>query len=194
MVTKFAPLPFSLDHGEPVTLCLEAGGQRIRLPVGIVQAPGGVVGRIVLSSTDCAGAGGQEALRVHLGHENSLDTIRIYGWPATAGTCRLALGEKTALRGKENFERRVLNRLRSLFLLRNPSLLIHSYTMEPLAGEYSYLKAGPGEFVDSSRLANPTGPIELILTDAQGATTTCPTFLRYTVCRSQAPPFREPGK
>ncbi len=194
MVTKFAPLSFLLHNGEPVNLCLGEVGQKIMHPLGIVQVSGGVVGRMLLSSTDFAGVGGREALRVHLDHENSLETISIHGLHLKAGTCELALGEKTALRGKENLERRVLNRMRSMFLFRNPSLLIHSYHLEPLAGEYSYLKAGPGEFVDIGKLANATGHIELILTDAQGATTTCPTFLRYTVCRSHAPPFREPGK
>lgn len=190
---RFIPLTFPLDNASSAFLSIDAGNRILKMPIGIVRARGGVIGRLMMKpgSSLCAGEGGRIEAHARFDATEMPDGVIVQDIGERIRQLTITVGDDVVLRGRELPVHRLINALRRFVLFRRPSMMVYHYRLEPVNGDYSYLKAGPGEYVDFKGSGEQTGTVDILLTDAQERTVQIPAFLRYRFFQQSGPPFSE---
>ncbi|MDQ7822280.1 MAG: hypothetical protein RDV48_05750 [Candidatus Eremiobacteraeota bacterium] len=190
---RFVPLPFIVKNDEPLSFRIRSGDYTENMPIGKVRAKGGVIGRALMDSRTYSWPDGSWKLSgsAEFNSQELPESLILKGCNERVDQVSVTIGDKIFLKGKEIPIHRLINALRKVFFFRRPTLIVYHYRLEPVMGEYSYLKAGPGEYTDIRGPGERSGSVDLLLTDEKGSTEEIPLFLRYRYRQVHGPLFHE---
>jgi len=172
----FFPLPFVLEHQEPLLISFRAGKQTVEVPIGHVDSDLRVIGRISLTPMNPEGN-----LEKH-GPDWSFKLI------AEEGRVAWALFE-TARKIKDV---KILLRDQVIFT-GNPEGN-HQFQLQPaqpFMGELTYLRSRRGQWFNPDQMDQPSGNLDLVLTRSKRKTERYPTYLQYTFTKVEPSSFHE---
>lgn len=192
-ISRFVPLPFLLKDGASLMIKVKTRRTEYKVPIGTVDATAGVIGRASIGSTQCYLAHGQMRIApsAELDDQAMPDNITVEGVDRRIISLSLSADDDPFLAGSEVPWQRIVNFFRRSLVMRPYTFLVHRFELRPVSGEYSYLRAGSGEYIDTDRIREREGTIDLLLTDEAGKISSIPTYLIYTLSEVEGPPFRK---
>ncbi|GEM_PF-1408153 len=183
---KFIPLKFFLEDHSPLFLSFKLNNRRFKIPIGMLNAPSGVMGSIRLSFNSHENLIWKDTnLDVSLMHPNQLENFIIETKsPVTEPS--LFLGERKiwegkVMRGSDNSDSDgpAFQKSRKKVLCFDHSLF-----------DYIYLRAGAGQYLNVHQLKDRTGTVDLVVKNERGEERRQP-FLTYELNRVEVDQSKE---
>lgn len=180
---KFIPLPFLLKDNEPVFITFKLKRESFSIPIGSVETSNSIVGKLSLGALDKNGQIILGDIRSDISMKmTSAKYLRVKSFSSIRDIA-IVIGERgqVVLRGvRQGFLKKLAKRVLNLD---------QTFTFEPVAGQFVYLRAKPGNFVDIN--TNSYGTLDLVVTSMHGPIYRYP-ILPYKILPVDTSSFKPP--